>query len=471
MDTLFDEADAGGPPTLTVGELSARIQQLTAQAFPADLWVSGQIRNLSRSAAGHVYFNLTEPTEHGATPRTQLPITLLEPERQHVNRQLLRAGGAVRMEDGIDVRICGRLRWYAPRGVLQFKMHGIDPAFTLGRLQADRERLLRRLADEGLVDANASLPLPVVPLRVGLVTSRGSAAEADARHELEASGFAFDVRFVDARTQGVECGPSVTRALARLARMAEVGDLDVVLLVRGGGARTDLAGFDGEDIARAIAAMPVPVLTGIGHEIDRSVADDLAHTAHKTPTAAAAALVAQVRDFLGRLDVAWSRSRRAALAATSVAAGRLDERTTRIARAGVRTLARHDARLDDRSRRVARGASRTLTRADDRLQAAADRVGPRAMRSLDRAADRVALLDARAMVHDPALALARGWSITTTADGRAVRDLASIAVGTDLQTRVAGGTIRSTVVATTPDAPNDPDRPDRPDPTSEVDQP
>jgi exodeoxyribonuclease VII large subunit len=93
------------------------------------------------------------------------------------------------------------------------------------------------------------------------------------------------------------------------------------------------------------------------------------------------------------------------------------------------------------------------------------------MRSLDRAADRVALLDARAMVHDPALALARGWSITTTADGRAVRDLASIAVGTDLQTRVAGGTIRSTVVATTPDAPNDPDRPDRPDPTSEVDQP
>ncbi len=202
---LFDE-EVGGPPTLTVGELAARIARLTATAFPGDLWVEGQIRNLNRSANGHVYFQLAEPTAAGEQPRAQLAVTLLAPERQHVNEQLKRAGGAVRMDDGIEVRIQGRLRWYAPRGTLQLRMHGIDPTFTLGRLQADRDRILAALAAEGLLDANGRLPvLAAVPLRIGLVTSVGSAAHADVVSELTASGIAFAVRTVDARTQGADC--------------------------------------------------------------------------------------------------------------------------------------------------------------------------------------------------------------------------------------------------------------------------
>src|SRR5690606_34306144 len=120
--------------------------------------------------------------------------------------------------------------WYEPRGTLQLRMHGIDPAFTLGRLQADRDRLLAALSAEGLLTANAALVVPVVPLRVGLVTSVGSAAHADVLSELAGSGLAFTVRVADARTQGPDCGPSVVRALRRLAD----DRVDVVLLVRGG---------------------------------------------------------------------------------------------------------------------------------------------------------------------------------------------------------------------------------------------
>ena len=108
------------------------------------------------------------------------------------------------MDDGIEVRIQGRIRWYGPRGILQLRMHGIDPAFTLGRLQADKDRTLAALAAEGLLERNGRLPIPLVPLRIGLVTSVGTAAHADVLAELTASGFGFTVRSVDARTQGAE---------------------------------------------------------------------------------------------------------------------------------------------------------------------------------------------------------------------------------------------------------------------------
>ncbi|MCB0963177.1 MAG: exodeoxyribonuclease VII large subunit, partial [Acidimicrobiales bacterium] len=272
-DALFDDAQLRGMPagTWTVGELSTQVARVLAGAFPDDVWVAGQIRNLNRSSAGHVYFDLAEPTAGGEVPKAQLSVTLLAPERHVVNEQLKRAGGAVRMDDGIEVRLVGRVRWYGPRGTVQLRMHGIDPAFTLGRLEADRDRILAALAAEGLLDRNGRLAMPAVPLRVGLVTSVGSAAHADVLATLEASGIGFVVRQVHARTQGPDCGPQVAAALARVA----AAGVDVVLLVRGGGARTDLAAFDTDRIARAIATLDVPVLTGIGHEIDRTIADEV----------------------------------------------------------------------------------------------------------------------------------------------------------------------------------------------------
>jgi exodeoxyribonuclease VII large subunit len=436
-DQLFDldptdaEPGAARPDTWSVGGLAAHLGRLLATALPDEVWVEGQIRNLKRAANGHVYFDLAEPCGPDEAPQAQLSVVLLSGERQLVNHQLRRAGGAVRMADGIEVRISARVRWYAPRGTLQLRMVGIDPAFTLGRLQADRDAILASLAAEGLLERNGRLPLPVVPLHIGLVTSRGSAAHADVLAELEASGFSFVVRSVDARTQGPECPASVARALATL----HAHRLDAVLLVRGGGARTDLAGFDSEQIARAIATMPVPVLTGIGHEVDRSLADEVAHGAHKTPTAAAAALVAAVRAYLQRLD------------ATSAA----------VARAGRRSVDVASGRLHDRIARTGRAAGSGLDRGERTLARHRDRLEPAAVRGLERAARRLADLAPRVDAHDPARLLARGWSITTTAEGRLVRDVSQVAVGDVLRTRLAGGTVDSTAIATsaTPEAPTD----------------
>ena len=447
-DSLFDD-EVGGPATLTVGELAARISRLTASAFPGDLWVEGQIRNLSRSANGHAYFNLAEPTAAGEVPRAQISVTLLAPERKNVNDQLKRAGGAVRMDDGIEVRIQGRLQWYAPRGTLQLKMHGIDPAFTLGRLQADRDRILANLAAEGLLDANRGRILTLVPLRIGLITSVGSAAHADVLAELEGSGIGFTVRGIDARTQGADCGPSVVRALHRLA----ADGVDLILLVRGGGARTDLAGFDTDVIARAIAAMPVPVFTGIGHEVDRSIADDVAHSSHKTPTAAAAAIVNRVRAFLDRVDEHWVAAQRAAVSSASVADARLDRRASRVGGAATRTLERHTERLEVAAMRTGRGAGRVLDRAAIHLDSQADAVVNRSGRGLIRAGRVIDGLTARVRAQDPQLALSRGWTITTTTDGRTVGSLRRLALGAELVTRFADGIATSTVTEVQPTPP------------------
>jgi len=448
---LFDESVGRGPDadTWTVGELAAHLGRLLVAALPDDVWVAGQIRNLSRANNGHVYFDLVEPTESGRAPEAQLSVTLLAPERELVNRQLVRAGGGVRMSDGVEVRIQGRIRWYAPRGTLQLRMHGIDPAFTLGRLQADRDRLLATLGAEGLLDANARVPMPLVPLRIGVVTSRGTAAHADVMAELEASGIGFEVVLADARTQGPECGPSVARALALLA----AASVDVVLLVRGGGARTDLAGFDTEQIARAVAAMAVPVLTGIGHEVDRSIADEVAHRAHKTPTAAAASVVAQVQAFGRGVEERALSLRRGVARATRLAEARLDDRRARAARAAARTLARADDRLAQRGAQAGRAAVRSLDRADRRVEVVGSRSVRGARSRLDAAEARLGAQEARGVVHDPALALARGWSITTTADGRLVRRPADAPPGTELVTRLAEGALRSTVVPDPTDAP------------------
>jgi exodeoxyribonuclease VII large subunit len=378
--------------TLGVGELVARVTRVVAAAFPAEVWVRGEVHGLKRpNASGHVYFELCERNNRRG-PTSTLNVALFRQEHHRVQKAL-RDYPDFRLTDGLDVRVRGRVQFGFGR--VSLVMTAIDPVHTLGKLAADRQRVLRALADDGLLDRNRALPLPVLPLRLGLVTSHGSAAYEDTVQELTASGIGFRVLVADARVQGTGSDLAMVRALTSLKHRC-----DVVLLVRGGGSRTDLVAFDSERLARAVATMPVPVLTGIGHEIDSSVVDQVAHAAYKTPTACAAAVVERVRAAVDRAERAWSR-------AASVATARLD---------------RVDQRLDDHGRRVRRAA---LAATDP---------------------GRLDVLAARVAAADPARLLARGWSLTRTADGRLVRSPHDAPPGTELVTTLAAGTLRSEVL-------------------------
>lgn len=440
--SLFDDADLGSSePTWSVTELADRIGNALRAAFRDEVWVRGEIRDLSRASSGHVYFTLTEPSFEGAAC---LGVMLSSRNKGSVNLALTRAGGAVRMTDGTEVRIRGRLDWYAPRGQLQLRMTAIDPAYTLGQLELLRAQLIGRLEAEGLLRANAARPLPLVPLRVGLVTSSGSAAEADFVDELHRSGFAFDVRRVDARVQGPDAPFDLVSGIER----AVADGAEVVALVRGGGARTDLAAFDDERVARAIATCPVPILTGVGHEIDRSVADEVAHTAHKTPTACAHALVLRVRGFVAAVDGTWSAIASHALRATRTQAGLVDAAGARVGRAASVGVAAAGRRVDGSGERVRRAATGHLRDAEAGARERSRRLALRAPRAVAEADRTLGSIEARVRALDPERTLARGWSITRTADGRVVRAPDDVAPGDELRTQVAQGTVRSTVSPT-----------------------
>jgi exodeoxyribonuclease VII large subunit len=327
----------------------------------------------------------------------------------------------MRMTNGVKVRIRGTVELYQARGQLQLKMIAIDPAYTLGDLAVARAALLARLKSDGSLVANGRLAVPILPLRVALVTSLRSAAHADFRHELEASGFAFHLVEVDARVQGLEADETVEAALWVAADAA----VDVVCIVRGGGAQTDLAAFDTERIARAIAAAPMPVFVGIGHEIDRSIADEVAHSSFKTPTACAAALVDAVRNAVDQAEAAWAG----------------------IARLADRRLDAAANRLVERSAWLERGVAHRLDSAGRRLDAATLAVvtaGPRRLRAAERDLDGIT---AQVRAFDPSRIVERGWSLTRRADGSIIRTVDDLTQGDSLITRLSDGEVRSTVDA------------------------
>ncbi len=447
--------------TWGVGELAGGITKAVSAAFPAEVWIRGEVGGLkAANASGHVYFSLNERTSRRG-PTSSVNVALFRTDRLKVER-FLRDWPGFALAEGIEVRIRGRVQY--AYGRISVVMSAVDPVHTLGRLAADRDRVLRVLRDDGLLEANGRLSLAMVPLRVGLVTSAGSAACEDVLAELHASGFGFRVALADARVQGTGAEASLLRALRAVARCR----VDVVLVVRGGGARTDLAAFDGERLARAVAAMGVPVVSGEGHEIYTSVIDEVVHTACKTPTACAGLLVERVAGALTRVEATWTGVARLGQAGVVEAGARLVRRVTAVAVRGGGALAGAEARLDGRAGRVvvlarsrvgaeAARADRARRRLDRgrldarllRLDAAAVAAGLRAGRCATRATSaaqhRLDSLAARTRSADPARALARGWSLTRRPDGRLVRGADELTPGEAVVTTFAHGRATSTV--------------------------
>ncbi len=411
--------------TFTVSQLTNTVQQALGVCFPDEVWVEGEIRGLDSvpvenrapGAHRHVFFQLVEPGTLGG-PAACLPVKLFDRQRRRVNA-LLRQHGSIKMADGVRIRVRGRLSLYAPRGTIELRMSGIDPTFTLGLLASERDRVLAVLRSEGLLDRNRRLPFPPVPLRLALITSRGSAAMADFLHELQQSGMAWHVTAIDTRVQGVDAQRSITGAV----RLAASCSVDVIAVVRGGGARTDLATFDSEAVARAIAECPIPVVTGIGHETDTSVADAVAHRAFKTPTACAAGLVALVHTHRDRAEAAWQG---------------IQDRAHRRHQSAERHLAACARQVMAASRRVA-------TRSMTLLERDAGRLAGAARHQLAAAERRLEVAEARADGRDPARLLARGWSITRRSEGPVVRRAGQVQLGDEIITRLVDGEVRSTV--------------------------
>lgn len=393
------------------------------QLFPEDIWVEGEISDLTRSRAGHVYFDLVEPSTPGTQSSARISVVLFSQTRQVVNAQLKRKNVG-RLGDGMAVRIRAAVDFYSPQGRLQLRMTGIDPRYILATMAAERDALITRLHDEGVTIRNKACAVPLVPLTIGLVTSAVSAAAGDFLDELDGFGFGFRVIAVDARVQGELAPGALIGGLRALFRE----EVDLIALVRGGGARGDLSVFDNERLARTIAESPVPVWTGIGHEIDRSVADVVAHTSFKTPTAVAAAVGHAVAGFVDQIERSWA-------GVCDMADRRLDSAT------------RH---LTASARRGALACRESLVFAGHRLDSRRQQLPKLADRILRSGAADIDHLGARLRAADPAVLLARGWSVTRSSDGAVIRSVDGVATGISVTTELADGSMTSTVTTIDP---------------------
>jgi exodeoxyribonuclease VII large subunit len=423
-------------PTFSVGELARAINASLARDFGSGVWVRGEIQ--SWNARGpHAYFQLAEEVDG---QRAVIQVNLFADVRRRI-RPILEQN-RLTLDDGVAVRIFGIPDFWAPGGRLGLKMRDIDPRFTLGDLAMAREAVLGRLRASDRFDDNRMLELSPLPLRLGLVTSEGTAAFADFTEQLSESGLGFSITLSHCAVQGEGAEHQIAAAIGRLGTL----DLDAIAVIRGGGSRTDLATFDAEIIAEAILACPLPVVTGIGHEIDRSIADEVAHSALKTPTACAAMLIDRVRDTIGRAEGAWARIAELGRLSLAGAEGRIAELTHRIARHTHTAVERADMTLDQRRRRVITAGARVLESERVALERHGDRLGTLTDRLLDGAESQLALAEARIGAHDPARLLARGWSITTDADGAVIRSVDDVVSGDGVRTHLVDGVVTSTVV-------------------------
>ncbi|MDG2111249.1 MAG: exodeoxyribonuclease VII large subunit [Actinomycetota bacterium] len=448
--------------TWTVDELCSAVGDALRAVFPDELWIRGQISGLRRSPAGHVYFDLIEPGARGKGADMRISVVAFRGPLRGIEAVLAKVGN-LQLEDGIEVRIRGRVDYYPPQGRVQFMMNAIDPRYTLGQLAADRDEVMRSLAADGLLDANKRHDLALVPLRIGLITSDDSAAYNDFVEELQQSPYPFEIVLADARVQGLDAEASLVAAFGRLSTRR----LDVIALVRGGGARTDLVAFDRENVARAVAKSPVPVFVGIGHEIDRAVVDEICHSSLKTPTACAAALIARVRSFDDRLsqlstaiatrathrlvraderiDRGAQHLARSTLASVRLQTQQLDNMSKRLGSAAVHTIAGAQHRLGGAAHTLSR-TEHDMQRADGRLSEIAARLGPTTQRILAEHHRRLTGAEQVADALHPDRTLARGFSITRLATGEVVRSTPS--ADALIVTETAATIIDSRVVTT-----------------------
>ena len=464
---MIRDAPLEGNDTYSVSELTEEIRDLLAEAY-AGVWVAGEAQRVRASRSGHLYFELIEKGR-GDHIVGKIDAVLWRSHHQRI-RHVLAANGQ-RIADGQQIRCWGRLDFYGPAGRLQLVVQEVDPLFTLGLLEQRRRQTLAALATAGLLDRNRERPLPAVPLDVGLVTSEGSAAFHDFLAGLAESGYGFRVFFAHASMQGHDAERQVAAALRDIPTVGLRNDakeaLDAVVLIRGGGSRTDLAAFDSRVIAEAVARCPLPVLTGLGHEIDQSIADRVSHAAFKTPSKVAEFLIERVaeaergvvaceaalehlggrrlrharRQLAGAERLAQVARQRVRVAARTV----LDAGRTcgRISRRRLREARRATAEL---ARRLANSAPRLLERQRSRPEQLSQRL-------VDVASGRLREVEAelRGVARicfelAPERVLERGYSITRDPADKIVRAPGDVEPGDRIVTTLAGGALNSRVL-------------------------
>ena len=401
----------------TLFELNRLVRETIECEMPNEYWVEAELSEC-RELRGHCYMELIEKDKQTATPIAKASAKcwaskwiLVRPYFERTTGQRLVAGMKVLLKVYPQFHEAFGFSWIVT---------DIDPTYTLGDMARKRQEIIRQLKEEGVFDLQKELTLPLFCQRIAVISSETAAGYGDFCNQLADNpyGFQFQTQLFPAIMQGESIEQSIINALERIYDQP----FDCVVIIRGGGATSDMSGFDTLALAEHVANFPLPIITGIGHDRDESILDMVSHTRVKTPTAAAALLIDHLKEVLDTVNNAQNSITRLVQQKLSTLSTQLSSVSEAIPRLFSIVKTRQEAKIDALQQRLPMLIERRLLAENHRLQ----------------------LMEEKLKALDPQLLLKRGYSITLH-NGRAVKDATTLKAGDEIETHLAQGLIHSIV--------------------------
>ena len=428
-------------------ELNLLVREVIECEMPNEYWVEAELSEC-RESRGHCYMELVQKDEQTATPIAKASARcwaskwmLIRPGFERTTGQRLHAGMKVLLKVYAQFHEAYGFSWIVT---------DIDPTYTLGDMARKRQEIIRQLKQEGVFDLQRELRLPLFCQRIAVISSETAAGYGDFCNQLADNpyGFRFETRLFPAIMQGDGVEQSIIDALEKIFQMqTENGDIsqfDCVVIIRGGGATSDMSGFDTLALAENVANFPIPIITGIGHDRDESILDMVSHTRVKTPTAAAAFLIDHLKTVLDSLNDSQEQILRLAQQKLTYYKSQFATVAELLPRLFSNVKIRQEARLDALNNSIAHHAQQKILNSQLSIVNLENRLPILLDRRLMTEKHRLELLEEKTKSLDPALLLKRGYSITLK-DGKTVRDAQALRSGDEIETRLANGTVHSIV--------------------------
>ena len=429
--------------TVTLYELNHLVSKVIESEMPSEYWVEAELSEC-RESRGHCYMELIQKDERTATPIAKASAKcwankwmLIRPGFERTTGQRLHAGMKVLLKVYAQFHEAYGFSWIVT---------DIDPTYTLGDMARKRQEIIRQLKEEGVFDLQKELQLPLFCQRIAVISSETAAGYGDFCNQLADNpyGFQFQTRLFPAIMQGEGVEQSIIAALERIFSFHIPQNFDAVVIIRGGGATSDMSGFDTLALAENVANFPLPIITGIGHDRDESILDMVSHIRVKTPTAAAALLIDHLKTVLDAINDAQEQIVRLAQQKLTSHKSRLSTFAEILPRLFTNVKTRQEARLDSLNSRMTTAIRQSIVTHQSLINALEVKMPILLDRRLMAEQHRLQLIEEKTKNLDPALLLKRGYSITLK-DGKAVRDASTLHPGDTIETRLANGTIHSTV--------------------------
>ncbi len=406
--------------SLSLSELNEVLKMSIKSAFLDVVWVRAEISELHENRNGHCYLELIEKSPENDAVVAKQKATIWK-NTYNLLKPYFEESTGMALAVGMKVLLAVEPSFHSVYG-LSLEVSDIDPAFTIGDMAMRRAEIIRRLTDEGVVDMNKELEMPIVPQRIAVISSATAAGFGDFCDQLQGNrfGYHFYVKLFAATMQGDRTEQSVIAALDQINDHIEL--FDAVAIIRGGGATSDLAAFDNYNIALHCAQFPLPIISGIGHQRDDSIVDLVAHTRVKTPTAAAEFLIDCMRQYDERIENA---------------ANQLSELVGEIMNENEQTLQHCVSRLGN--------ARQQILRQENVLSTIVFRLDKSAKNAISSAKNALSLIEKSLELSDPKTLLNRGYTLTTK-NGKIVKSVTELKAGETIETHFADGIIKSKIV-------------------------